>query len=101
MVACAAELASSARRSLWLPENRCGFRVLVVLRCFYGDARNKACESNEADRYQMIAAERGFSSSAIKRGELCFVANLSDASANNLESARRSHGEFSSLALLH
>ena len=41
---------------LRLPENLCGFRILVVLRGFYGNARNKACESNEADRYQMIAA---------------------------------------------
>jgi len=39
-----------------LLENRCGFGVLVVLRGFYVNARNKACESNEADRYQMIAA---------------------------------------------
>ena len=41
---------------LWLSENLCGFRILVVLRGFYGNARNKACESDEADRYQMIAA---------------------------------------------
>jgi len=41
---------------LRLPENLCGFRILVVLRGFYGNARNKACESNEADRYQMVAA---------------------------------------------
>jgi hypothetical protein len=40
---------------LRLPENLCGFRILVVLRGFYGNARNKACKSNEADRYQMIA----------------------------------------------
>jgi hypothetical protein len=33
-----------------------GCRILVVLRGFYGNARRKACESNEADRYQMIAA---------------------------------------------
>ena len=43
-------------RHLWLSENLCSFRVLVVLRGFYGNARNKARESNEADRYQMIAA---------------------------------------------
>ena len=41
---------------LRLLENLCGFRILVVLRGFYGNARNKACESNEADRYQMVAA---------------------------------------------
>jgi len=41
---------------LRLPENLCGFRILVVLRGFYGNARNKACESNEADRCQMVAA---------------------------------------------
>ena len=34
----------------------CGFRILVVLCGFYGNARHKACESNEADCYQMIAA---------------------------------------------
>jgi len=39
---------------LRLPENLCGFRILV--RGFYGNAGNKACESNEADRYQMVAA---------------------------------------------
>jgi len=43
-------------RRLRLPENLCGFRILVVFRGFYGNARNKACESNEADRYQMVAA---------------------------------------------
>src|SRR5215469_11225743 len=34
----------------------CGFRILVVLCGFYGNARHKACESNEGDCYQMIAA---------------------------------------------
>jgi hypothetical protein len=29
---------------------------MVVLGGFYGNTRNKACERNEADRYQMIAA---------------------------------------------
>jgi hypothetical protein len=41
---------------LWRPKNLCGFRILVVFRGFYGNARNKACESNEADGYQMVAA---------------------------------------------
>src|SRR5262249_24381242 len=41
---------------LWLPENLCGFRLLVVLGGFYGNARNQTCESNKADRYQVIAA---------------------------------------------
>ena len=40
----------------WLPENLCGCRILVVLCGFNANACNKACESNEADRYQMIAA---------------------------------------------
>ena len=43
-------------RHLWLSENLSGFRILIVLRGFYGNARNKACESNEADRYQVVAA---------------------------------------------
>ena len=41
---------------LWLSENLCGFRILVLLRGFYGNARHKPYESNEADRYQVIAA---------------------------------------------
>jgi len=41
---------------LRLPQNLCGFRILIVLSRFYGNARNKAGESNEADRYQMVAA---------------------------------------------
>src|SRR6516164_5513517 len=41
---------------LRLLENLCGFRALVVLRGFYGNARHKACESNKADRYHVMAA---------------------------------------------
>jgi hypothetical protein len=41
---------------LWLSENLCGFRILILLHGFYGNARHKPCESNEADRYQVIAA---------------------------------------------
>jgi hypothetical protein len=47
---------TSSARTGKMPESLCGFRVLVVLRGFYGNARNKACESNETYRYQMIAA---------------------------------------------
>ena len=36
-----------------------------------------------------------------KRGQRCFVAKVCETSANNLESVRRSHGKFSSLAFLH
>jgi len=43
-------------RGLRLLQNLCGFRVLVGLGGLYGNARNKTCESNEADRYQVIAA---------------------------------------------
>src|SRR6516164_7042194 len=34
----------------------CGFGILVVLCGFYDSARHKACESNEADRYHVMAA---------------------------------------------
>ena len=33
-----------------------GLRILVVLCGFYGNARHKPCESNEADRYRVMAA---------------------------------------------
>jgi hypothetical protein len=47
---------ADAARGLRLSDNRCGFRVLVVLRGFYRNARNQTCESNETDCYQVIAA---------------------------------------------
>ena len=34
----------------------CGFRIVVVLGGFYSNARRKACESNKADRYHVMAA---------------------------------------------
>jgi len=37
---------ANASRTLWLSENLCGFRILVVLRGFYGNARNNACEGH-------------------------------------------------------
>src|SRR6516165_12217231 len=40
---------AAAGEPLWLPHSGCSSRL-------YGNARNKACESNEADRYQMVAA---------------------------------------------
>jgi hypothetical protein len=40
---------------LWLLENLCGFRVLVVLGGLYGSACNQACESNKADGHHMMA----------------------------------------------
>src|SRR5215472_2873079 len=40
---------------LRLPENLCGFRVLVVLGGLYGSARNQACESNKADGHHVMA----------------------------------------------
>jgi hypothetical protein len=47
----------SIRKScIWLSVNFCGFRILVVLCGFYGNARHKPCESNEADRYRVMAA---------------------------------------------
>jgi len=39
-----------------LPENLCGFRIVVVLCGFYGNTRHKPCESNETDRYHVMAA---------------------------------------------
>jgi hypothetical protein len=39
-----------------LPKNLCGFRILVVLGGLYSNARHKQCESDEANRYQVIAA---------------------------------------------
>ena len=56
---------------LRLPKNLCGFRILVVLRGFYGNARNKACESNEADRYQMVAAPPLIKGHAGPRDQKC------------------------------
>ena len=47
---------ADAPRGLRLRDNRCGFRVLVVLGGLYGNTRYKACESNEADRHHVIAA---------------------------------------------
>jgi hypothetical protein len=41
---------------LRLPENLCGFRVLVVLGGLYGNARHKTCESNETDCHHVVAA---------------------------------------------
>jgi hypothetical protein len=46
----------SERGGLGLPENLCGFRLLVVLGVFYGNARNQTCESNKADRRHVVAA---------------------------------------------
>ena len=43
------------RGDLWLLENLCGFRVLVVLGGLYGSARNQACESNKADGHHVMA----------------------------------------------
>src|SRR6516165_114027 len=40
---------AAAGEPLWLPHSGCSSRL-------YGNARNKACESNEADRYQMVSA---------------------------------------------
>src|SRR6516165_570662 len=40
---------AAAGEPLWLPHSGCSSRLLW-------HARNKACESNEADRYQMVAA---------------------------------------------
>jgi hypothetical protein len=42
------------RSALWLPDKACGFRILVVLTGFYGNARNQQCESKEADRYHVM-----------------------------------------------
>ena len=39
-----------------LPKTLWGFRILVVLGGLYSNARHKACESNEADRYRVMAA---------------------------------------------
>ena len=39
-----------------LPENLCGFRIMVVLGGFYGNARNQTCEGNKADRQHVVAA---------------------------------------------
>jgi hypothetical protein len=46
---------SNAHR-LWLPENLCGFPILVALCGFYGNSRHNQCKSNEADCHRMMAA---------------------------------------------
>jgi hypothetical protein len=38
-----------------MPENLRGFRILVVLRGFYGNARHNQCKSNEGDRHDVMA----------------------------------------------
>jgi hypothetical protein len=38
------------------PKNLCGFRIVVVLCGFYGNTGHKPCESNETDRYHVMAA---------------------------------------------
>src|SRR5262249_4248284 len=41
---------------LWLSENLCCFRILALLRGFYDNARHNQCESDEANRHDLIAA---------------------------------------------
>src|SRR6516165_4167172 len=89
---------------LRLPENLCGFRILVVLRGFYGNARNKACESNEADRYHAMAAphraiaERGHAPEGVaheveqtKRRDVAVVAAVPSGGAAIAALVRRHH----------
>ena len=46
---------ADAPRGLRLPEDLCGFRILVVLGGLYGNARHNQCKSNEADCHHMMA----------------------------------------------
>ena len=45
----------ATKSSASMPENLRGFRILVVLRGLYGNARHNQCKSNQADRYHVLA----------------------------------------------
>jgi hypothetical protein len=48
--------ATATESAYTLPEKARRFRILVVLTGFYGNARHQQCESDEADRNQVMAA---------------------------------------------